>query len=125
MVSSEEESNDTLHYCLEGTKNDLISWGHEYLRSLAGEIGREYQKYADKEEEASENLKHLDFLVNLIVPYNMEHHAEPEAVDLLMEIEQLPQIVQYTNEGNYERVCLYLLSCSSYASDPEEMKKAF
>ena len=55
----------------------------------------------------------------------MQHNAEPEAVDLLMEIEQLPRIVQYCGELNYERVCLYLLSCSAYASDPEEMKKAF
>lgn len=59
------------------------------------------------------------------MPYNMKHNAEPEAVDLLMEIEQLDTIVNYTLEINYERVCLYLLSCTSYAADPEEMNHAY
>ncbi len=125
MVSSVEGSRDTLHYCLEGTKADLITWGTEYLRALGGEIGQEYQKLNEKEEDVTPDISHLDFLINLVVPYNMQHNAEPEAVDLLMEIEQLPNIVQYCNEANYERVCLYLLSCSFYASDPDEMKKAF
>jgi 26S proteasome regulatory subunit N1 len=39
MVASEEGSNDSLKYCLEGSKSNLIQWGHEYLRSLAGDIG--------------------------------------------------------------------------------------
>lgn len=65
------------------------------------------------------------FIVNVIVPYNMNHNAEPEAVDLLMEVEKLDQLVQFTNENNYERVGLYLLSCSNYAADTDEMMKAF
>jgi hypothetical protein len=36
MVASEEGSNESLRFCLEGTKKDLIDWGHEYLRSLSG-----------------------------------------------------------------------------------------
>jgi hypothetical protein len=39
MVASEEGSNDILKYCLEGTKQNLIEWGHEYLRSLSGGVG--------------------------------------------------------------------------------------
>jgi len=54
----------------------------------------------------------------------MNHNAEPEAVDLLMEVEALGKLVGYTSENNYERVCLYLLSCSNYAADPEEMMNA-
>jgi len=53
----------------------------------------------------------------------MEHNAEPEAVDLLMEVENLEKIVDFINEVNYQRVCMYLLSCSCYSADPEEMKK--
>lgn len=64
-------------------------------------------------------------LVETIVPYFMDHHEEPEAVDLLMEVENLHRIVEYASEHNYERVCLYLLSCASYAADPEEMMKSF
>jgi len=37
MVASEEEnSHDALKYCLTGTRTDLVTWGHEYLRALAG-----------------------------------------------------------------------------------------
>jgi 26S proteasome regulatory subunit N1 len=55
----------------------------------------------------------------------MKHHEEPEAVDLLMEVENLDKLLQFTTEHNYERVCLYLLSCAQYAADPEEMMRAF
>lgn len=44
MVACEEGSNDSLKYCLEGSKSNLIQWGHEYLRSLAGDIGQVYNK---------------------------------------------------------------------------------
>ena len=44
MVASEDASYDSIKFCLEGTKSNLIDWGHEYLRSLAGEIGQEYNK---------------------------------------------------------------------------------
>lgn len=59
------------------------------------------------------------------MPYNMQHNAEPEAVDLLMEVEQLSKLIEFSNENNYERVCLYLLSCAQYAADTEEMTNAY
>lgn len=55
----------------------------------------------------------------------MKHHEEPEAVDLLMEVENLHKLIIFTSVDNYERVCLYLLSCASYAADPDEMAKAY
>jgi 26S proteasome regulatory subunit N1 len=64
-------------------------------------------------------------ITNIIIPYFMKHHEEPEAVDLLMEVERLDKLIDESNEHNYERVCLYLLSCASYAADPDEMMKAF
>ena len=44
MVASDEGSNESLKFSLLGTKRNLIEWGHEYLRSMAGEIGQEYNK---------------------------------------------------------------------------------
>ena len=44
MLAAEEDSLESLTYCLKGTKTDIIGLGQEYLRSLAGEIGREYNK---------------------------------------------------------------------------------
>ncbi len=31
-------------YKLKGNTHELDAWGHEYLRSLAGDIGREYSE---------------------------------------------------------------------------------
>jgi 26S proteasome regulatory subunit N1 len=64
-------------------------------------------------------------LVDVIIPEFINHNEEPEAVDLLMEVEQLPQLNKFTNESNFERVCNYLQSCAQYAADPEEMKNAY
>ena len=39
--------------------------------------------------EKSESLDDILGLVDVIVPFFMKHNEEPEAVDLLMEVEQL------------------------------------
>jgi 26S proteasome regulatory subunit N1 len=123
MVASEEGSNESLKYCLEGSRRNLVDWGHEYLRSLAGEIGQVYNQRLEANAEA--DLADLMFLVDIIVPIFMKNHEEPEAVDLLMEVEGLSSIMEFTNDSNFERVCNYLLSCASYAADAEEMSNAF
>jgi 26S proteasome regulatory subunit N1 len=61
------------------------------------------------------------FLVDVITPYLMQHNSEPEAVDLLMEVEKLEKLVPHSNETNYKKVCQYLEACSYYAADGEEM----
>jgi len=43
-----------------------------------------------------------------LVPYHMDHNAEAEACDLLMEIERLDILKDYVDENAYPRVCLYL-----------------
>jgi 26S proteasome regulatory subunit N1 len=85
MVASDEGSYESLKYCLEGTRKNLIEWGHEYLRALAGEIGQEYNKRVEQ----GDSVDDLMFLVDIIIPYFMKNHEEPEAVDLLMEVEAL------------------------------------
>ena len=51
MVASEnEEDNEALKYCLQGTRSELVSWGHEYLRCLAGQIGQDYEKRVQAEQ---------------------------------------------------------------------------
>ena len=43
-----------------------------------------------------------------LVAYLMEHNAEAEACDLLMEIERLDLLEQHVSKDTYQRVCLYL-----------------
>jgi len=59
-------------------------------------------------------------LVRDIVPFHMKHNAEPEAVDLLIEVENLSLLPEHVNETNYGRTCLYLFSCSNYLPEPED-----
>ena len=108
MVASDEGSFESIKYCLEGTKTNLVEWGHEYLRSLAGEIGNEYNKRVEGQNDSRDLME----LVEVIIPLFMKNHEEPEAVDLLMEVESLEKLVKFTNDSNFERVCLYLLSCA-------------
>lgn len=49
----------------------LASWGNEYVRNLAGEIGQEFQ---DRREADQPTADLLD-LVAQIVPYHMSHNA--------------------------------------------------
>lgn len=121
MVASDEGTFESLKFCLQGTRKNLVEWGHEYLRSLAGEIGQEHNKRVENQE----NEDDLQQLVEVIIPYFMKNHEEPEAVDLLMEMEQLDKLLNVTTDTNFERVCLYLLSCANYAADPEEMMNAY
>ena len=52
--------------------------------------------------------KELSELIHDIVPYLMQHNAEAEACDILMEVEKLGDLEQYVDESAYPRVCLYL-----------------
>ena len=116
---------ECLSYILEGTQKNLESWGHEFLRTLGGELGSEYQRRMTEQPteglDVNVNVEDLISLSDVIIPFNMSHNAEPEAVDLLWEIERLGKIIPLCTPHNYERVCLYLTSIFAYAADTEEM----
>ena len=72
---------------------------------MTGEITQEWQELEDKDNERKERLHKL---IKDIIPYLMNHNAEAEACDALMETEQLGELVQYVDESAFPRVCLYL-----------------
>uniref|UniRef100_A0A8C9SC40 26S proteasome non-ATPase regulatory subunit 2 n=1 Tax=Scleropages formosus TaxID=113540 RepID=A0A8C9SC40_SCLFO len=109
---------ECLKYRLLGSQEELASWGHEYVRHLAGEVAKEWQEVEESDKAQQEVLLKL---VKEIVPYNMAHNAEHEACDLLMEIERLDMLEQYIDENAYAKVCLYLTSCVSYVPEPENI----
>ena len=117
---------ESLKYKMLGSGEEVGFWGHEYVRNLASEIGIEYHRRTDLEE-GEEGVtakdKEVDDLMKLvkdIVPFHMSHNAEPEAVDLLIEVEKLEYLIDHVTENNYSRTCLYLISCSSYLPEPED-----
>lgn len=111
MTISEER--ECLKYRLLGSREEIGSWGHEYVRHLAGEIAQEWVEVDE------ERRKALLGLAKQIVPYHMAHNAEAEACDLLMEIEQLQLLQEYVDKEAFPRVCLYLTSCVPYVPEPE------
>ncbi|GFH09753.1 26S proteasome non-ATPase regulatory subunit 2 homolog [Haematococcus lacustris] len=116
-VGAKEGVRDALKFRLQGSKGALEVWGHEYMRHLAGEIADEYRLRQDQGGDVSD----LMLLVNQIVPYHMTHNAEPEAVDLLLEVDRLDLLPQWADEKNYARTCLYLVSCCHYLPEPDDM----
>uniref|UniRef100_A0A7S0WJK1 26S proteasome non-ATPase regulatory subunit 2 homolog n=1 Tax=Chlamydomonas leiostraca TaxID=1034604 RepID=A0A7S0WJK1_9CHLO len=116
-VAAKEGVRDALKFRLQGSKESLGVWGHEYMRHLAGEIAEEWRLRREGEGAPTDDLMTL---VTEIVPYHMAHNAEPEAVDLLLEVERLDLLPQYVDDTNYSRTCMYLVSCCHYLPEPDD-----
>ncbi|KAK8743712.1 hypothetical protein OTU49_001226 [Cherax quadricarinatus] len=116
MTMSEER--ECLKYRLLGQRGEVGDWGHEYVRHLAGDIAQEWETLGEDDDARRAELISE---AHVIVPYHMQHNAEAEACDLLMEMEQLDLLTSqdYVDKDAYHRVCLYLTSCVPYVPDPE------
>ncbi|XP_015881444.2 26S proteasome non-ATPase regulatory subunit 2 homolog A [Ziziphus jujuba] len=117
LTMSAEGERESLKYRLLGSEGDIGSWGHEYVRNLAGEIAQEYAKRQSEEAPIDDLME----LVQQIVAFHMKHNAEPEAVDLLMEVEDLDLLVEHVDSTNFRRTCLYLTSSARYLPGPDDM----
>ncbi|CAL5394563.1 unnamed protein product [Camellia sinensis] len=115
MTMSAEGERESLKYRLLGSEGDIVSWGHEYVRNLAGEIVEEYMKRQSEDLSVDDLME----LVEQIVAFLMEHNAEFEAVDLLMQVEDLYLVLEHVDSTNYKRTCLYLLSADRYIPDTD------
>ncbi len=105
MTYSDEDRLECLKYRLLAPSDEIGSWGHEYVRHLALEIGQEYQKRIAED-------KPIQDLVDLalsLVPFFLSHNAEADAVDILSELEIIEKIPQFLDENTYQRVCLYMV----------------
>ncbi|GAB7361657.1 hypothetical protein MBLNU230_g1707t1 [Neophaeotheca triangularis] len=115
MTYSDEERMDTLKYRLLAPSEDLGSWGHEYMRHLALEIGQEYQKRLDDEKDTED----ITQLALTLVPFFLSHNAEADAVDILSELEMIENIKDHLDENTYSRVCLYMVSMVPLLTYPD------
>lgn len=117
-VTSPEDKRDTIKYRLLAPSKDLGSWGHEYMRHLALEIGEEYQDRLNDEKPTDE----LADLALTLVPFFLQHNAEADAVDILSELEMIEQLPQYLDKDTYARVCLYMVSMVPLLTYPDNDK---
>ena len=125
MTYSDTQPRGTLRYRLlsaalkpSSPLSEPGSWGHEYVRHLAAELGEEYNSRefdeagVEKESEESKVPGTVDDLRNLAIEcatFLLQHNAEPDAVDLLEELEIVDRIVDIVDENTYERVCQYMI----------------
>ena len=73
MTMAESGTRECLKYKLRGSKVDISSWGHEYLRSLSGEISEEYNiRTMEAPADADPDTDDLMVLVDDIVPFQMQ-----------------------------------------------------
>jgi 26S proteasome regulatory subunit N1 len=140
MTMSKPEDRESLAYKLKAVNDfktlrangatfveeaTLGSWGHEFVRSLAGEIGQEYgdRVINGADPDADEAFADLMDMVKTIVPFHVSHNAEAEAIDLLIEVQRLKFLLELdTIDGtNYERICLYLIRAADYVADPDDL----
>ncbi|PCH44904.1 26S proteasome regulatory complex non-ATPase subcomplex Rpn1 subunit [Wolfiporia cocos MD-104 SS10] len=155
MTYSDIEPRGTLRYRLLSASlrssasplSDPGSWGHEYVRHLAAELGEEYNARVlgeepeetpaneDKEKaEGQENetkvqkkpvevigtMDALRALAMECATFLLQHNAEPDAVDLLEELEMVDRIAELVDENTYERVCQYMIRCVSLLPSPDD-----
>ena len=118
MTQGNEEKLDTLKYRLAAPSQDLGSWGHEYVRHLALEIGQDYLKRMTDDVSAQDLID----LTRTLVPYFLSHNAEADAVDLMSELEIIQEIPKYLDENTYARVCLYMVSMVNLLTYPEDQQ---
>lgn len=141
MTYSDTEPRGTLRYRLlfatlrSSSKTPLAdsdpgSWGHEYVRHLAAELGEEYTARVEEQTEEGKGLgtvEELHALSMQCAAFLLAHNAEPDAVDLLEEVEIVDRIPELVDENTYARVCQYmiryvlLLTRLSWSSHPHQM----
>jgi 26S proteasome regulatory subunit N1 len=121
MTYSDTQPRGTLRYRLlsaqllppGSTLSEPGSWGHEYVRHLAAELSDEFT-FREQEEELEMkttvgSIDDLRILATQCAIFLLGHNAEPDAVDLLEELEIVDKLVDLVDENTYSRVCLYII----------------
>ena len=125
MTYSDTGKRDTLYYRLISQSTEAPgTWGHEYVRHLSAELGEEYTaKFATLDEPNGTDASPVDgvtdnrqytvdqlrALAMELVEFNLKHNAEADAVDLLLELECIKEIVGKVDDKTWPRVCQYMV----------------
>lgn len=132
MTYSDTQPRGTLRYRLlsasllpsSSTIPEPGSWGHEYVRHLAAELGEEYTIRQEGEEGGSSppsadaatkpvvnipgTIDDLHALALECAKFFLSHNAEPDAVDLFVELEIVDRIAGLVDVNTFGRVCTYM-----------------
>ncbi|KAG6853411.1 hypothetical protein C0991_004642 [Blastosporella zonata] len=133
MTYSDTQPHGTLKYRLlsaslrpaDSPLADPGTWGHEYVRHLAAELGSEYEIREQEGEADSPKLpgtvEDLRSLAKQCAVFLLGHNAEPDAVDLLEELEIIKDIAELVDENTYSRVCQYMVRMVNLLPPPDDV----
>lgn len=153
MTYSDTQPRGTLRYRLLSASllpaasplSEPGTWGHEYVRHLAAELGEEYssrqeedlttpaeKKKAERKKELEEKAEKeaeakgeaIKPVIKIVIDasheelqalgmqcgkFLLEHNAEPDAVDLMTELEIVARLTELVDDNTYPRVCQYMV----------------
>ncbi|KAE9388117.1 26S proteasome regulatory complex, non-ATPase subcomplex, Rpn1 subunit [Gymnopus androsaceus JB14] len=141
MTYSDTQPRGTLKYrllsaSLRPANSPLVdpgTWGHEYVRHLAAELGEEFEYREVQEDGAAPadsetpkvelpgTMEDLRSLAKECSSFLLNHNAEPDAVDLLQELEMIEDIVKLVDENTFDRVCQYMTRCVNFLPPPDDI----
>ncbi|KAF7289899.1 26S proteasome regulatory subunit RPN1 [Mycena indigotica] len=141
MTYSDTQPRGTLRYRLLAAEmrpagsplSDPGSWGHEYVRHLAAELGDEYNIREQEDDEVEPvkgsspvlkvpgTIDDLRALAKECAVFLLDHNAEPDAIDLLQELEMVEESIALVDKNTYTRVCQYLIGCVNLLPPPDDI----
>ncbi|KAF8801079.1 26S proteasome regulatory complex, non-ATPase subcomplex, Rpn1 subunit [Phlegmacium glaucopus] len=143
MTYSDTQPRGTLRYRLLSASlrpsnsplADPGTWGHEYVRHIAAELGEEFtvregeilgqpegaDQLAEPDVKLPGTIEDLRELAKQCARFFLDHNAEPDAVDLLEELEIIDEITLLVDENTYGRVCQYMIRCVNLLPPPDDV----
>ena len=83
---------------------------------MAGDITKIYAQRLETKEDTADLIE----LARKLVLYFTKNNSEIDAIDLLLEIDQLPMAADYIDKDNIKKIYDYLLASTPFAADQEE-----
>ncbi|KAG0441963.1 26S proteasome regulatory subunit RPN1 [Dictyocoela muelleri] len=111
---------ESLSYRLKGGVLDLDCWGIAYIRKICNDILDVYclKMNAKNNYTHYKNISLVDQnvlkLCRECVKFLVDHNSECDAIDFLVEIGKVEEIVNYVKTHNYKRIVLYLEGLSKF-----------
>ena len=71
MTMESDTSRESLRFRLLGGKEDLVSWGQEYIRHMTGELAQEYDVRTEKNASVDELYFLFNYFNNIFLGFHL------------------------------------------------------
>jgi 26S proteasome regulatory subunit N1 len=118
-VSIMGDDEELLRHRISGNIIPLKEWGHLYVKKLIGCIID--SKLNKNEVDINETIEVSKSCIDFLFKNNLEF----DAIDFLLEIEDISTVLGYVEEHNYKRIILYLEEMASFYELYEILNKIY